>query len=56
MIAWVLILALGSNQSIAVPGIASEAACQALIEKLKAKWILKAPTMQCFSYEATGSR
>jgi hypothetical protein len=52
--AWVLIISLGANSATAVPGLASEAGCAALAEKLRAEWkgLVGPPPMKCFSYQA----
>lgn len=52
MIAWVLILGLGFNNSTAISGIASEEACKELQNRLAREWTLLSPSkMQCFPYQ-----
>jgi hypothetical protein len=57
MIAWVLIIALGSSWSVTVPGIASEADCRALAKNITAEWSgLFSQREHCFPYQAAPHR
>jgi len=50
MIAWVLIVSMGTNSGYTVPGIASEQACRDLHAKIAAQYY-RPPNFQCLPYE-----
>ena len=55
MTAWVLILYLGSNAGLTVPGIESEQECRLLIERMAKErpWLGIATNANCFPYRAS---
>ena len=52
ILAWVLIVSMGSTSAIAISGIASEQECKKLHEKIAATYSAGTPTMHCFAYQA----
>jgi hypothetical protein len=53
VVAWVLVFGLYYNNGFAISGIASEAACNELRQKIAAEYLYTpVPAMKCYSYEA----